>query len=120
MNSAQEMIKIYLQLCEERRLDEAMRFLDPMAIIFFPGQRVFKSLQEMVQNSATRYRWVKKDQAESNSCVSEHRTIVISRGHLYGEQIDGTSFNGVRYIDLFIIKDNRILEQHVWNDLPDK
>ena len=31
-------------------------------------------------------------------------------------KLNGVAFEGIRYVDVFIIKDGLITEQHVWND----
>ncbi|HEU5300303.1 MAG TPA: hypothetical protein VFW08_12485, partial [bacterium] len=43
--------------------------------------------------------------------------IVISTGTLSGENLHGVRFEGVRYIDRFVLRDGRIVAQQVWNDL---
>ena len=44
-------------------------------------------------------------------------TVVYNYGGLRGEWADGTPFEGIRYIDRFLIRDGRIVDQKVWNDL---
>lgn len=42
---------------------------------------------------------------------------VSRRGTLEGENLAGVSFDGVRYIDVFVFEGDRIVEQQVCNDL---
>jgi hypothetical protein len=42
---------------------------------------------------------------------------VTSIGTLYGENLAGTPFEGIRYVDVFVIENGLITEQMVWNDL---
>jgi hypothetical protein len=36
---------------------------------------------------------------------------------LYGENLAGVAFEGIRYVDVFVIENGLISEQMVWNDL---
>ena len=37
-------------------------------------------------------------------------TVVTSIGRLYGERLDGTSFEDIRYVDVFVLRDGVITE----------
>ena len=112
-------IDAYLQLNEDRDLDGASAFLAPGATLHWPGGVIYGGLREMVAAAAGRYRWVRKhrDQYAVGSDPSG-RTVVTSRGRLYGENLHGVPFDDVRYVDVFVLDGGRIIEQHVWNDFP--
>jgi len=38
------------------------------------------------------------------------------RGTLYGRWLDGSSFEGIRFIDRIEIRDGLVVRQDVWND----
>lgn len=121
---AAESIDTYLQLCEDRQLDEASDYLADDVQLIFPGNRTYASLQEMAQASKGRYAWVKKHRTDYS--VGERTAddgaieqVVTSIGTLYGEKLDGTPFEGIRYIDVFTVRDGRIVRQEVWNDLAE-
>lgn len=113
----------YLALLEERRLEEAKGMLAPAAEIVFPGPQGgarYAGLDELVQGAKGRYRWVKKRRDHFDVGRNERGDVVVnSYGTLYGENLAGMSFEGVRYIDRFTIRDGRILQQLVWNDLAE-
>ncbi|MBO4205678.1 nuclear transport factor 2 family protein [Micromonospora echinofusca] len=114
---AVRLVDHYLQLCEDRRLDEAGRFLAPQARLVFPAGREYSSLAQMAAGSAGTYRWVRKHRDRYLVGDAEGRVSVTSLGRLYGEWLDGTSFDGIRYADVFVLDDGLIAEQHVYNDL---
>lgn len=121
---AAEAIDTYLQLCEDRQLDQAADYLADGVELIFPGNRSYASLQEMAQASKGRYAWVKKHRTDYS--VGERTTpdgnteqVVTSIGTLYGEKLDGTSFEDIRYIDVFTVRDGLIVRQEVWNDLAE-
>ncbi len=121
---AAQAIDTYLQLCEDRRLEEATEFLADGVHLIFPGNRSYASLQEMAQASKGRYAWVKKhrtDYAVGERTAPDGATeqVVTSIGTLYGEKLDGAPFEGIRYIDVFTLRDGRIVRQEVWNDLAE-
>ena len=47
-------------------------------------------------------------------------TIVYNLGTLYGEWPDGTSFEGNRYLDRFVVRDGKIVQMDVWNDSAER
>ena len=42
--------------------------------------------------------------------------MVYSVGTLYGEWPDGTSFEGNRYVDRYVVRNGKIVKMEVWND----
>ena len=110
-------VRAYLAACEARRLDDAERFLAPGAELIFPGGR-YRSVDEMVAAARGRYRWARKTAEEWDVDVRGDGTVVVvTTGRLSGENLQGVSFDGVRYIDRFVLADDRIVSQQVWNDL---
>jgi ketosteroid isomerase-like protein len=110
-------VRRYLRATEERRLEEAEAMLAPEAVLIFPGGR-YRSVREMVAAAAGRYRWVRKHEEEWDVAARRDGTaIVITTGTLSGENLNGVSFEGVRYIDRFLVRGGKIVRQQVWNDL---
>jgi len=119
-----QVIDDYLQLCEDRQLDQASSYLADDVEIIFPGNRTYASLQEMARASKGRYAWVRKNRTdysvgERTATDGVTEQVVTSIGTLYGEKLDGSPFDGIRYIDVFTIRDGRIVRQEVWNDLAE-
>lgn len=113
--------RAYLQLCEERHLDEASAYLAPNAELIFPGNRRFRALHDMVESSRGRYRTVSKNIEFSavGARQDDQRPCVIITGTLHGVRMDGEKFTGVRFRDLFVFDGELISEQHVFNDLAE-
>jgi hypothetical protein len=40
-------------------------------------------------------------------------------GTLHGELLDGSPYEGVRFIDRFTVRDGRLADQMVWNDMAE-
>ncbi|WP_431906439.1 nuclear transport factor 2 family protein [Micromonospora carbonacea] len=115
---AARLVDHYLQLCEDRDLDRAGRLLAPGALIVFPGGRRFASLAELASASGGTYRWVRKHRDRYLVGVAAADGVsVTSLGRLYGQWPDGEPFDGIRYADVFVLRDGLIAEQHVYNDL---
>ncbi|ROO88284.1 SnoaL-like protein [Actinocorallia herbida] len=110
----------YLQLCEDRALDEATALLAPGARIVFPGGRVHTSLHQMAGAASGHYTWVRKHRERYfEGTGADGAVVVTSLGSLYGEDLDGAPFSGIRYADVFVLRDGLIVEQNVFNDLPE-
>ncbi|MEU0482299.1 nuclear transport factor 2 family protein [Streptosporangium sp. NPDC006013] len=117
--TAARLVDHYLQLCEDRDLDEAARLLAPGVRLVFPGDLVFTSLSEMVAGAGGRYLWVRKNRERYFEGDGDDAVVVTSLGTLYGEDLAGAPFSGIRYVDVFVIRDGLIAEQHVYNDLSE-
>ncbi|WP_314172278.1 nuclear transport factor 2 family protein [Streptomyces winkii] len=110
----------YLQLCEDRDLEEAGKMLVPGARIVFPGGAVYGSLPEMAVRQRGRYQWVRKRRDRYfEGSTPDGLVTVTSLGTLYGQGTDGELFEDVRYADVFVLRDGLIAEQHVYNDLAE-
>jgi len=70
--------------------------------------------------NARRYRWVKKRMDRFDVCPGADETVVYSIGTLYGEWIDGTPFEGNRYVDRFVVRGGQIVKMDVWNDSAER
>jgi ketosteroid isomerase-like protein len=117
--TAARIVRTYLRLVEARDLDAASEFLADDVSIVFPGGRTFESLTDQVASSAGRFRSVKKtlDHLVVFSVGAE--TTVYVYGTLAGQALDGSPFDGVRFIDRFALNDGLIVSQMVWNDLAE-
>lgn len=110
-------VDTYLQLCEDRQLEEASTHLADDVTMVFPTA-TFTSLQELTATAGGRYRWVRKHRDTYDVAPRDDDSVVVmSRGRLYGENLHGQRFDDVRYIDVFVLRHGLITEQHVFNDL---
>lgn len=106
----------FLQLGEDRKIDEMQSMMAPNSKIEFPGGKRFSSQAEMVESAKGRYSWVRKRRDRYFLGVDGDQTTVTSIGTLYGENLAGVAFDGIRYVDVFVIENGLITEQMVWND----
>jgi hypothetical protein len=107
----------FLSLFAEGRYAEANAYLAPGCRLQFPGGATLTDCREMTARAATLYRWVVKDFEQVDESSATDGIVVHNHGTLRGEWLDGTPFAGIRYIDRFLIRDDRIVDQKVWNDL---
>jgi hypothetical protein len=98
--------------------DAARRFVGPELRIRFTGGRAMSDPSECAAFNRSRYAWVKKrfESTEVVAGASAAHAIVYNRGTLYGEWLDGTPFEGNRYVDRYVVRDGLIVEMDVWND----
>ena len=121
-NTSQEaidMVNNYLNAMEDRDFKIAKSYLHKNFKLVFPGDRVFLNIEDLTKWAKLRYRWVKKNYEHFDPLSSDDNIIVYCYGTLYGEWLDKTKFSGVRFIDRFILKDQKILNQMVWNDMAE-
>lgn len=117
LGAAGQLVWDFLTLFAEQRYAEANAYLAPGCQMLFPGGAVFTDCTEVPVRAASIYRWVKKVFERFDEHQTPDGTVVYNYGGLRGEWLDGEPFEGVRYIDRFLVRNGRIVDQKVWNDL---
>lgn len=111
-------IESYLAAIGRGDLTAANGHLAPGARLVFPGGRIYPNLDALAKAAGSRYRWIDKHRDRYDTAIRQDGGItVISLGRLFGENLQGVAFDGVRYIDVFTLRDNLVHEQIVFNDL---
>lgn len=119
MSEAIEIVRAYLDAMEARDLDLARTYLGADFAMTFPGGVTFKRPEELVEWSRDRYRSVRKVYDLIDETQGEAGPVVYCSGRLQGEWPDGSSFSDIRFIDRFELRDGKIVDQQVWNDLSE-
>jgi phenylpyruvate tautomerase PptA (4-oxalocrotonate tautomerase family) len=114
---ASAIVKDFLARMQARELDAAQAFLAPGFSMHFPGSGPMHRLEELLQWSRQRYRSVGKVFGTFDEVWSGEGAVVYCTGTLYGVWLDGSAFDGVRFVDRFEVRDGLIQRQDVWNDL---
>ena len=96
----------------------ARAFTSPDLRIRFTGGRPMRDPSETSAFNAARYQWVKKrfERTDLVAGATEDEAIVYNIGTLYGAWLDGTPFEGNRYVDRYVVKHGKIVQMDVWND----
>ena len=115
-----EIVRTYLEASMVPDPDTAAQYMAPGCIITFTGGRDFDHPRGPTGFNAMRYKWVKKKMDRFDVCPGENETVVYSVGTLYGEWHDGTTFEGNRYVDRFVVKSGVITKMDVWNDSAER
>lgn len=114
---ASGLVRAFLQKMEARDLAGASAFLAPGFTMHFPGAAPMHRLEELVAWSKPRYQRVGKTYERFDESWDDEATIVYCFGTLHGVWLDGTPFEGIRFIDRFEVVDGLFLRQDVWNDM---
>jgi hypothetical protein len=115
MTDAEQVVRDFLATMERRDLAAAKAFLAPGFFMVFPGGARFDSLEQLVEFARSRYRSAKKTYERFDTFDGG----VYCFGVLHGEYLDGTPYSGVRFIDRFTVRDGKLVDQRVWNDLAE-
>ena len=113
--SPEQTVRAYLDAMERRDLATAKSFLAPGFYMVFPGNARFDSLEQLVASAKGRYRSAKKKYERYEAAGD----TMYCFGTLYGELLDGTPYSGIRFIDRFTVKDGKLVDQLVWNDMAE-
>lgn len=103
------------RMADDDRRDTVDELFADDAVITVPGAR-FEGADAPEQFLAflePRYEWADKEY-DRWVTTGPH---VVSVGTLYGVDTDGESFEGVRYVDLYEVRDGLIQRLEVFNDL---
>ncbi len=120
--SAAEIVNEFLRLIMIPDPAAASRYTDSALKIIFTGKRTMHAPADCTKFNALRYKWVKKRIERTDVVISgaeesaRHETVVYSIGTLYGEWPDGKPFEGNRYVDRYVVKNQLITQMDVWND----
>ena len=86
----------------------------------FPGAAPMRTLSELMDWSKPRYQSVANTYDGFDALQSAgEAAVVYARGTLHGVWLDGTAFEGIRFIDRFEITQGKITRQDVWNDMAE-
>jgi len=113
--SPEQVVRAYLDAMERRDLPTAKSFLAPGFHMVFPGGKRFDTLEQLVEAARGRYRSAKKTYERYEAAGN----AMYCYGTLYGELLDGTPYSGIRFIDRFTVKDGKLADQLVWNDMAE-
>lgn len=118
--------KAYLAAMEARDMARAKQLVSPRAEFIFPGGARLNDLDAIVAGSAKRYQFVGKHIESIDAApvagggvgvpAAESGVAVYVRGTLHGRWLDGSAFEGIRFIDRIEVRDGLIVRQDVWND----
>lgn len=115
MSKAETLVRQYLDAMERRDLAAAKSCLAPGFHMVFPGGKRMDSLEALVEWAKGRYRSARKKYERFDSAGD----VVYCFGTLYGELLDGTPYSGIRFIDRFTVRDGKLVDQNVWNDMAE-
>ena len=115
---AAALVETYLRLHMIPDPDAARAYCAPELEIRFTGNRLMHDPAEATAFNRARYKWVKKQFGPTHVVAggSAAETVVYQTGTLYGEWLDGTPFEGNRYVDRYVVRHGKIVKMEVWND----
>jgi 4-oxalocrotonate tautomerase family enzyme len=114
-----QMVRDFLAAMEARDLDRARTFLAPGFMMHFPAQAPMHALEELVAWSKPRYRFVRKSYDGFDVAAGATGPTIYAFGTLHGEWLDGTTFEGIRFVDRFETEGGLFTRQDVWNDMAE-
>jgi len=113
--SPEAAVRAYLDAMERRDLAAAKALLAPGFFMVFPGNKRFDALEQLVESAKGRYRSARKTYERYETAGD----AVYCYGTLHGELLDGSPYSGIRFIDRFTVRDGKLVDQNVWNDMAE-
>jgi ketosteroid isomerase-like protein len=113
-----QLVRDYLAAMERRDLAAAQAMLAPDFSMLFPGGKRFATLEALVEWAKPRYKRALKTYDRFDAAPQpDGSAVVYCFGNLHGELNDGTPYSGIRFIDRFTVRDGKLVDQMVWNDM---
>src|SRR5258705_13622678 len=118
MSDPVKIVEEYLRLHMIPDPDAARHYCAPDIEIRFTGNRLMHDPAEATAFNRARYKWVKKKFGPTHVVAggSSAETTVYQTGTLYGEWLDGTPFEGNRYVGRYVVSRGKIVKMEGWND----
>ncbi len=117
---ATEIVRTFLEASMVPDPETAGKFIADDVVIHFTGKTRMSHPREMAAYNAGRYNWVKKDIERYDVAPGKGETIIYSIGTLFGEWPNGDKFEGNRYVDRFVVRNDKIVKIDVWNDSAER
>lgn len=116
--SAKTIVEEFLRIIMIPDAVGARDFVSHKLLIRFTGGREMRDPADCSAFNASRYSWVKKrfERTDVVADATEDEAVVYNIGTLYGAWLDGTPFEGNRYVDRYVISHGLITQMQVWND----
>ncbi|HSD41099.1 MAG TPA: nuclear transport factor 2 family protein [Burkholderiales bacterium] len=119
-NDPAQTVRDYLAAMERRDLAAAKAMLAPGFFMLFPGGKRFETLEALVDWAKPRYRRALKTYDRFDVAAQpDGSAVVYCFGALHGELNDGSPYFSIRFIDRFTVRDGKLVDQMVWNDLAE-
>ena len=112
-----KLVRAYLDACGARNFDTARTMLAGDFLSLFPGGAEMRDPGELPAFAKGRYKSVRKVYEHVDEAVAGDGVAVYAFGTLEGEWEDGAPFSDIRFIDRFTVRDGKIADQRVWNDV---
>jgi len=119
MPEAAQLVRDFLTAMQERDLPRAEGFLAEDFVMEFPGAVRMRKLAELIEWAKPRYKAVAKTYERFDESFGDDATVVYCYGKLSGEGLDGKAFSNIRFIDRFTVRNGKLADQTVWNDLAE-
>lgn len=109
----------FLEAQGSRDLDRARALCAPDFEMVFPGPARFTEFDDLIAWAEPRYRSVAKRIERVEEAPLGQTVAVWITGTLHGVRLDGSAFEGIRFVDRFEVGAGSIRRQDVWNDLAE-
>jgi len=113
-------VRSFLERMEARDLPGAQAMLADGFVMTFPGGKRLTRLADLVEWSKGRYSFVRKSYERFDVAPGAEGPTVYCFGTLAGEWLDGSAFEGIRFIDRFETAGGLLTRQDVWNDMGER
>jgi hypothetical protein len=109
-------VRAYLDAMEAGDVEKAQANVARHMRVVLPGGATTGALDDVVRFVGQRYRTLTKRIERFDRIEMDGDEIVFATGTLSGAWEDGAPFDGIRFVDRFVLRGGLIVQHEVWND----
>ncbi|MFI4987420.1 MAG: 4-oxalocrotonate tautomerase family protein [Alphaproteobacteria bacterium] len=115
--SPEALVRDFQTALKQGSLDLAETYTDKDFTVVYPSGKS-ASLREFAAWSATQFRDIAKDYAHFDEAVLEDGSVAVyCGGTLVGQSKDRTSFDGIPFIEHYVVREGKLIEKRLWTDV---
>jgi len=119
VEDAAQLVRVFLDRLQARDLQAAAALLSDDFEMTVSGGHRFASLSDFADFSRSRQRGSRKHYRHFDAIPNDDQVVVYCMGDMEGTWTDGSTFAGVRFIDRFTVRTERIATMAVYSDLAE-
>jgi hypothetical protein len=112
-------VRQWLDAVNQGQPEVAMALMGSPITIAISGGHRFSRFEDFLVFASKRYAGIRKQVEAFEACEAAGGVAVYARGYLSGSWRDGTSFEGVRWCDRFLVSQGEITDLQTWSDLAE-
>jgi hypothetical protein len=115
----ERLVSQYIRAMESDDVETVKRLSHATAALEYPGGLKFPSVEKLLEWSKSRHRGIRHVIEDIRVMTTGPDVVAYVDGTLRGTWMDGTTFEGIRFIYKFHVRDASVAHTRLWSDIAD-